>query len=159
MKRRLALLFSTACYIGFIPGAPGTYGSLAASAILFLLISTGHQVLPDLHLSAVGLISILGVVSAAETSRALGHEDPSIVVIDEVAGQLLTYLFVPLNRMNLFLGFLLFRLFDIWKPGPIRKLEKLKNGVGIMADDLAAGICANVVLQAIHWVTARYLHW
>jgi phosphatidylglycerophosphatase A len=156
MKRQLALLFSTALYIGFIPGAPGTYGSLATVAVLFLIFKTGHQLLPDLHLSAVGLISILGVISAAETSRARGDEDPSIVVIDEVAGQLLTYLFLPLSLTNLLLGFFLFRLFDIWKPAPIRKLEYLKNGVGIMADDLVAGIYANVALQAILWLSNRF---
>jgi phosphatidylglycerophosphatase A len=159
MKTRLALLFSTALYIGFIPGAPGTYGSLATTAVLFFLLKTGHQILPDLHLSAVGMISILGIVSAAETSRVRKDEDPSIVVIDEVAGQLLTYLFVPLTVVNLVIGFLLFRLFDIWKPQPVRKLESLKNGVGIMADDLAAGIYANVLLQAISWLATRHFHW
>jgi len=159
MKRQLALLFSTAFYVGFIPGAPGTYGSLAAVAILYLISKTGHPLLPDLHISAVGLISILGVISAAETSRARDEEDPSIVVIDEVAGQLLTYLFLPLSLTNLLLGFFLFRLFDIWKPAPIRKLEDLKNGVGIMADDLVAGIYANIALQAIHWFSNRFHTW
>jgi phosphatidylglycerophosphatase A len=159
MKKQLALLFSTAFYIGFIPGAPGTYGSLATVAVLFFFLRTGHQILPDLHLSAVGVISVLGIVSAAETSRNRGDEDPSIVVIDEVAGQLVTFLFLPLTLANLAAGFLLFRLFDIWKPAPIRKLESLKNGVGIMADDLAAGIYANVMLQIIHWVSPRFPHW
>lgn len=76
------------------------------------------------------------------------------MVIDEVAGQLTALLFLPINFFNLVAGTLLFRLFDIWKPYPVRKLEALENGVGIMADDLLAGIYANVVLHLTNW----YLH-
>jgi phosphatidylglycerophosphatase A len=75
-------------------------------------------------------------------------------VIDEVAGQLLTFLFLPVNLLNLVLGTALFRIFDIWKPFPIRKLEPLGNGVGIMADDLMAGIYANLILQIIGWAAS-----
>ena len=72
------------------------------------------------------------------------------MVIDEVAGQLLTFLFLPVNPFNLISGFVLFRIFDIWKPYPIRKLESLKHGVGIMADDLLAGVYGNLILQLIN---------
>ncbi|MGD0102312.1 MAG: phosphatidylglycerophosphatase A, partial [Acidobacteriota bacterium] len=81
-----------------------------------------------------------------------GQEDPSFVVIDEVAGQLLTLLFLPVNWLNLVLGFLAFRTFDIWKPFPIRKLESLGEGVGIMADDLLAGVYGNVLLQFLNFL-------
>ena len=72
------------------------------------------------------------------------------MVIDEVVGQLLTLLFLPVNPLNLILGTVLFRVFDIWKPYPIRKLEHLRGGVGIMADDLMAGVYGNLVLQIIN---------
>jgi len=156
MKKRLALLISTAFYIGLIPGAPGSYASLATVVVYYWIYRTFHTIIPDLHLSAICLISAIGVFAAAETSRNLGDPDPRAVVIDEVAGQLLTFLFLPVTAINLVLGFLFFRVFDIWKPQPIRKMEDLPGGVGIIADDLMAGIYANVLLQLGNWVAHRY---
>ena len=92
-------------------------------------------------------MTIIGVLVSGEISRLRGHEDPSEIVIDEVAGQLLAYFLVPVSVVNLTAGFFLFRLFDIWKPFPARQAEDLKHGVGIMADDLIAGLYANIVLQ------------
>lgn len=149
MKHRLCLTFATVFYIGFLPGAPGTYAA-AVTAAVFFAISYFGGVVPALHLSAVGLITLAGVLASHEISAAAGEEDPSFIVIDEVAGQLLTYLFVPMTILNLVLGFLFFRLFDIWKPFPIRKLEPLPEGVGIMADDLLAGIYGSIVLFAFN---------
>lgn len=148
--KRAALLLATGCYAGMIPGAPGTYASLLCTLAFFLVFSLRHRIEPALHLSAVCLIAALGALAAAEVSRQRAEEDPHIVVIDEIAGQLTAFLFLPVTPFNLAAGFLLFRLFDIWKPFPIRRLEGLKNGVGIMADDLVAGIYADAVLQAIH---------
>ncbi|MDM7996649.1 MAG: phosphatidylglycerophosphatase A [Acidobacteriota bacterium] len=150
MRQRISILLASAFHIGFIPGAPGTYASIATTLGFYLVFLVSWRILPSLHLSAVCLITILGVLTAADASRHAGNEDPSFVVIDEVAGQLLTFLFLPVTALNLILGTLVFRLFDIWKPYPIRKLEPLKNGVGIMADDLLAGIYANLVLQLVH---------
>lgn len=150
MSQRISVLIASAFYIGFIPGAPGTYASLATTLGFYLVFLVSWRILPSLHLSAVCLITVLGVLTAADSSRRTGEEDPSFVVIDEVAGQLLTFLFLPVTALNLILGTLVFRLLDIWKPYPIRKLEPLKNGVGIMADDLLAGIYANLVLQLVH---------
>lgn len=150
MKHRLALAFASACYIGFIPGAPGTYASIATTLAYFLLYSYGHWNSSALHLSTICLISLAGVLASSVVSKKTGIEDPSFVVIDEVAGQLLTFLFLPFNAMNLVLGTLAFRVFDIWKPYPIRKLESLENGVGVMADDLLAGIYGNLVLQILN---------
>ena len=155
MKKHVSLLVSSAFYIGLIPGAPGTYASLATAAVYYWICRTFHPLIPDLHLSAVCLISVIGVFASAETSRNRGDPDPSIVVIDEVAGQLLTYVFLPVGAINVVLGFLLFRAFDIWKPPPIRRMERLPGGVGIMADDLLAGIYANVLLQLCNWPAHR----
>lgn len=155
MKERLSVLLGTAFYIGYIPGAPGTYASIATTLAYHGVYRYGGRILPELHLSVLGAVTVLGVLVATQVSRYRGEEDPSVVVIDEVAGQLLTFLFLPVHFWNLLLGTLFFRVFDVWKPFPVRQLERLEGGVGIMADDLMAGIYANLLLH----VTDRLLHW
>ena len=150
MKDRLCLTFASFFYIGYIPGAPGTYASLATTILFFLFDRFRGGVVPVLHLSAVGIISLAGILASAAITRKTGQEDPSFIVIDEVAGQLLTFLFLPVNLLNLALGFVAFRAFDMWKPFPIRKLESLEEGVGVMADDLLAGVYGNVLLHLIN---------
>jgi phosphatidylglycerophosphatase A len=154
MKDRISLLLATGLGVGMIPGAPGTYASLVTTFVFYLVYRISFRIVPELHLSAVCIITAAGVILSARASRILGKEDPSVVVIDEVAGQLLTFLFLPVTAFHLISGTVLFRLFDIWKPFPLRKLESLRNGVGIMADDLAAGIYANLLLQAAN----RFIH-
>ncbi len=154
MRDRISLLLASGFGIGMIPGAPGTYASLITTLIFYLVYRVSFRILPELHLSAVCLITAAGVLFSARASRMLGKDDPNVVVIDEVAGQLLTFLFLPVSAFHLVAGTVLFRLFDIWKPFPLRKLESLRNGVGIMADDLAAGIYANLVLQ----IADRFIH-
>lgn len=155
MKARISLFLASAGYIGLIPGAPGTYASVATTLAFFFVYKIRQRILPELHLSVLSVVTLIGVLVANEVSKASGSDDPSVVVIDEVAGQLLTFLFVPVHFWNLAIGTVLFRIFDIWKPFPIRNLESLKNGVGIMADDIAAGIYANLLLHIIN----RLLHW
>jgi len=150
MKNRLCLAYASGIYIGFIPGAPGTYASFATTVLYFVVYLLGGRILPALHLSAVCLITLAGVLASAQISRRTGQEDPSFIVIDEVAGQLLTFLFLPVNFLNLAAGFVAFRVFDMWKPFPIRKMEDFENGVGVMADDLLAGVFANVLLQLLN---------
>ena len=152
MRQRVSMTVASMFRIGFIPGAPGTYASIATTLIFFLIYHASHHIVPALHLSAVCLVSIVGVITANDASRSSGIEDPSFVVIDEAAGQLLAFLFLPVSAFNLIAGTVAFRLFDIWKPYPIRKLESLGNGVGIMADDLLAGVYANLVLQIFNLV-------
>jgi phosphatidylglycerophosphatase A len=152
MKDRLCMIYASGCYIGFIPGAPGTYASFATTILYFSIYHINGRILPALHLSAVCLITLAGVLASAEISRRTGREDPSFIVIDEVAGQLLTFLFLPVNSMNLLLGFVAFRVFDMWKPFPIRKLESFEGGVGVMADDLLAGIYGNAVLHLLNLI-------
>lgn len=149
MKNYLCMTIATAFGIGHIPGAPGTYASLATVVVFSAFWLTG-RFLPALHLSTVCLISLAGILSSGAISRSTGEEDPQFIVIDEVAGQLLTFLFLPISVVNLVLGFIVFRVFDMWKPFPIRKLEPLEGGVGVMADDLAAGVYANALMQLLN---------
>jgi phosphatidylglycerophosphatase A len=155
MKKRLSLILSSVFYIGFIPGAPGTYASIATTIAFFAIYCMTHRISPALHFMSLCIISLIGVWVSTETSRNTGIEDPSFVVIDEVAGQLLTFLFLPVTVWNLFLGLVAFRIFDMWKPFPIRKLESLPGGIGIMADDLLAGVYGNLVLQLFNLFLLR----
>jgi phosphatidylglycerophosphatase A len=148
VKRRIPLLLASGFYIGLIPGAPGSYASAATTIVFYLVHRSFGRIDPALHLSVLCAVTLVGVLSAAAVARAKGDDDPGIVVIDEIAGQLLTFLFVPVTVLTLVLGTAFFRLFDIFKPYPIRKLEHLPGGVGIMADDLLAGVYANLLLQA-----------
>lgn len=104
------------------------------------------------HLLIIIVISLTGTWAATRAEKLLGRKDPGAVVIDEVAGQLITFLFVPPGKWLwiIVVGFLAFRLFDIWKPYPIRRLESLGGGLGIMADDVLAGIYAAMLLSFVN---------
>lgn len=139
----LALAIST-WGVGFLPLMPGTFGSLVGIGVFLLLGS--------LVLQLVGIVVITwaGIWAASRTERILRLKDPGKVVVDEVAGQMIALL--PLSfmattgRIGIILSFILFRLFDIFKPYPARRFERLRSGLGIMADDLVAGIYAALVL-------------
>lgn len=142
----IATFFGT----GRLKPGPGTWGSAAAvlgwAAVCHFL---------PLHLRTVaalalaGLALVLGIPAATRVSRAWGSKDPQTVVIDEVVGQLIALIGVPLAWKSFLAGFILFRAFDIVKPPPVRQLERLPEGTGIVLDDVAAGICALVVMQLI----------
>lgn len=139
---RLAVALATAG-VGFARFAPGTWGA-AIGVGLYLLVRTA----PPLTLAAlVVAVSLVGVWAAGATARHLQREDPGAVVIDEIAGQLLTFVATGASGWGVALGFGLFRVFDITKPWPVRQCETLHGGVGIMADDLMAGLYANLALQ------------
>jgi phosphatidylglycerophosphatase A len=136
---------------GLLKPGPGTWGSAAA---LLLWIATA-QILHPKHLSLITLFAaiiavIIGIPAATIVARESGGKDPSQVVIDEVAGQLIPLILCPPDWPHAILAFLLFRLFDIFKPWPIRSLEKLPEGTGIMLDDVAAGLFALAALQLFH---------
>jgi phosphatidylglycerophosphatase A len=127
---------------GLSPLAPGTVGSAAAIAIAYFLPW------PPYAFALMALaITPIGIWAAGETARQMDREDPGLVVIDEVAGQWLTLAGASaLNWKSFLAAFLFFRLFDIWKPFPVNRLEALPGGLGIMADDLAAGVYAALVI-------------
>jgi len=129
---------------GRLPKAPGTWGSLAA--IVPLVFLNTHSVI-----YAIITVAIFGVGVWASTVvvKSTQTKDPGFVVIDEVCGMFVTFLWIELNVMSVIIGFALFRLFDIFKPYPIKRLEQFPEGYGIMLDDVMAGIYANVLLRAV----------
>ena len=159
-KPRVSLTIATAFGLGYLPKAPGTFGSLAGVALTVfywsLLVPYGatdvylHDhyfvIAPQgIAILIVLFVSGIGVVVADRAANYLGQKDPQIVVVDEVSGQLISYLGIGARMPNwkyLLLGFILFRVFDIWKPFPARQAESLPGGLGIMADDWIAGIYA-----------------
>ena len=130
--------------IGYIPKLPGTAASLAGAGVCWLLRSS-----PAAQVIGCAVAAGLGLWSAGPTARAIGQKDPSVIVIDEVAGMMLTLALLPAGWRTYLAGFLLFRLLDIWKPGPIRRLEQLPGSLGIMADDPAAGAAANLIIRLL----------
>ena len=155
MRQRLSLLFASGLFVGFIPGAPGTYASILTSLVVYLAAPPALRIPPALHASVLAFVTALGAMAAERVCRSRGGSDPSYVVVDEILGQLAAFLFVPITPASLVLGTLLFRILDIWKPFGIRRLEKLPHGVGILADDLAAGILACVALHATNLLLFR----
>lgn len=134
---------------GYCPVAPGTAGSLGA-LLLYLPLRPFFAANPLLFGAAIAGLTAAGVLAAGVTARAERKEDPSLVVIDEAAGQWLALLLLPvISWQTLLLSFLVFRAFDIWKPFPAAQAEHLPGGVGIMADDLVAGAYANLILQGL----------
>jgi phosphatidylglycerophosphatase A len=156
-KPRLALAIATSLGLGYLPKAPGTWGSLAgiliyALTLHFFPLSAALRTLAVTAAVAVAL-GAGGVWAADRAANFAQRKDPQFVVIDEVSGQHLTYALAlaPLNWKYLLLGFILFRAFDIWKPFPARQAESLPGGLGIMADDWAAGLYAALGL----WLARR----
>jgi phosphatidylglycerophosphatase A len=147
---RWATLLATFFGVGLLRPGPGTWGS-AATVVLWWLVA--HGVAPSWQPALATLLAALavavGIPAATQVSRATGLKDPQFVVIDEVAGQLITLIAAPVAWQSLLLGFILFRGFDIVKPPPVRQLEHLSEGYGIVLDDVAAGLYALMAMQVV----------
>lgn len=139
-SRLIATFFGS----GYVPKISGTAGTFAALPLYLLL----RKMPLRWYLVSIGGLSLLGA-SAATRMETVWGKDPSVVVIDEVVGILITLIKRPKGMKEIFLAFILFRFFDIIKPPPIRSLESLPGGVGIMADDMAAGALSALVLAGI----------
>ena len=143
-------ILGTVFGLGLLPRAPGTFGTLAGVAI-----AVGALHLPQPNLVIFGaalLVTLAGVPLASAAEASTGKKDPQSFVLDEVAGYLVAILGLPIAArpwLLLTAGFVLFRLFDIFKPPPIRKLERAPGGIGVVADDIMAGIYANIGLHVI----------
>ena len=145
MKRFLTKLLATFFFLGYSPFAPGTVGTLGGVVLFYLLSS--FSFLPYISF-LIGFI-IFSIWISGKASEVFGNSDPGQIVIDEVCGYLITMFLISPSLKNIILGFLLFRIFDIVKPPPIRRLEGLKGGFGIVSDDVMAGIYTNIILQLI----------
>ena len=143
---RLAIALCTGFGAGYSPVAPGTAGSAVGIVIAWLLWQTE---LPYGVAIAALVTAAIGFWAAERGAIHFADKDPGPVVIDEIAGQLLTLALLPHSWQLLVISFFLFRLLDIWKPFPARQLEKLRGGVGIMVDDLAVAVYGNLLLQAL----------
>lgn len=134
---------ATLGFIGYLPIAPGTFGSLVAM-VFFAILKPPLSV----HIFLIIAITVVGTIASHKTEKLLNEKDSRHIVIDEFAGYALSILFLPATLPYLIAAFLLFRLFDILKPPPIRWIEAtISGGFGIVADDLMAGIYTNVLLQ------------
>jgi phosphatidylglycerophosphatase A len=166
----VAALLATGLGAGLSPVAPGTAGSVVGLALSWLLASSLVAAHASILQAVLGLmmsglaVGLLGVAVSGPVCRALQAEDPGCIVIDEVSGQLFACAAVPLlalesSRLEAgawIASFLLFRFFDVVKPGPIRQLQELPGGWGVVADDVAGGIAAAVSLAALGWLAARF---
>jgi phosphatidylglycerophosphatase A len=146
-RTRAGLVVATALGAGYAPIAPGTFGS-AVGLLLWLALPNIHW----LQLVAILVVAVVGAWSGSVAEEHFDRRDPGQVVVDEVAGMMVTLAFNPVNGFAWFAAaFVLFRAADIIKPFPVNQLERLPGGLGIMADDLAAGIYANLALRAALW--------
>ena len=145
MRQALAKILGSAFGLGYAPFAPGTVGS-AGAALAYFFIPALHN--PLVLMPLILATTALGVWASSVMEEEYG-EDPSQAVIDEVAGQWLALAFLPATPFVVLQGFIFFRLFDILKPGPVDSLQNLPGGWGIMADDVLAGIFANVTLRVV----------
>jgi phosphatidylglycerophosphatase A len=147
--RRLILFCATGCGSGYAPVAPGTAGTAVGIVIFFLLSPLSLA----LYLLTTAAFSFAAIWCAHEAALLLQMKDPPPVVIDEIAGYLVTMASFPCTEQYVAAGFVLFRLFDIVKPFPARWIDrKVGGGYGIVLDDIAAGIYANIVLQIVRAV-------
>lgn len=143
LKNIIIYMTGTGLGSGYAPLAPGTAGSLVGVLIYYLL-----PLDPGAWLLIAVVVSLTGIPVASYIEKDKGT-DPGLVVIDEVCGQWIALLFLPRMWVVFILAFILFRFFDIWKPYPISRSQNLKGGLGIMADDILAGILANILIQLV----------
>ena len=139
-----SLAIATVFGIGYVPVAPGTFGSAAGLALWMLLPASAA-----VQGATIVALFVMGSIAGNVAERHFGRTDPRYVVIDEVMGMLITLFLIPVSLAQAVLGFLIFRAADVIKPYPADRLERLHGGVGVMADDAMAAIYANVALRAI----------
>jgi phosphatidylglycerophosphatase A len=146
IRKELITALATGIYAGYIPFASGTFGTVVGVPFCYVLSLFD----PVVGLVYVAAFCTCAIWLAGEAEKIFGSKDSGLIVVDEMAGMLVTMYLIPWNFTNLALGFLLFRIADIVKPYPIRRLETaLPGGFGVVGDDLLAGVYANMVLRAI----------
>ncbi len=148
-KEKVVMFIATGCFIGKIPFAPGTFGSLAGILLCFILSKTSEPV----AIFCIILFIIFSIWIAGDAEKILKIKDPGSIVIDEIAGMAVTLIGLPFNFFYVATGFIIFRVLDITKPFPIRYIEKrISGGAGVVLDDVAAGIFGNIILRIIFFL-------
>ncbi len=151
---RVAVFLATVAYCGYFPIAPGTVGSAAGLVVYALVWWTGS---PLLEVGLILGLFALGVWAGTVAERYFGGIDPGPIVLDEVVGMLITLAFIPVGWSGALAGFVLFRIFDVIKPFPAGRFERLHGGLGVMADDAMAAVYANVSLRLTIWMLPGWM--
>jgi phosphatidylglycerophosphatase A len=144
--RRLGVFIATCAHVGYAPVAPGTFGSAVGLVVYYLV---RRQTSTAVELGTIALILVVGLWSATEAEHHFGGIDPGPVVIDEVIGMLITLALHPVNVVGAIIGFLIFRVLDVVKPWPARRLELLPGGFGVVLDDVMAGVYGNLLMWGL----------
>jgi phosphatidylglycerophosphatase A len=153
LKDEAVVFLATGFYVGNIPFAPGTLGSLLGLPLCFFLSAIRLQ--PAMVLALIFIIFATWIAHVAE--KVLKRKDPGCIVIDEIAGMVVALIGLPFNLTTVVCGFIIFRVLDILKPFPIKILDKnISGGIGIVADDVVAGILTNLILRVIIAVLYSY---
>ncbi len=149
--RKFLKLLATFFNVGLLKPAPGTWGTVAAIPVVALLALAG----PLIYMAVTVLFTPVAILAADIYEKDKGGHDHSEIVVDEVLGFMITMVWIPITWQSLLIGFALFRLLDIWKPFPIGYLDKkIQGGLGVVVDDMAAGIIASLVMQYLYTHTA-----
>ena len=142
------MFVATCGYLGYVPVAPGTFGSAAGLLVFAVVRATGST---GVELATIAVLFAIGIWSGTVAEHQFGGIDPAPVVMDEVVGMLITLALLPVNVTGAIVGFLIFRVFDVIKPWPSAGFEKLPGGLGVMADDGMAAIYGNLVMRGLIW--------
>lgn len=151
---RLAVFVATVAYCGYFPIAPGTVGS-AAGLVVYLLVWWAQS--PVVEVGLIVALFAAGVWAGTTAERYFGGIDPGPIVIDEVVGMLMTLAFIPVGWSGAIAGFVLFRIYDVVKPYPAGRFERLHGGLGVMADDAMAAVYANISLRIVMWLVPGWI--
>lgn len=151
---RIILFIATGFYTGYLPKAPGTWGSLAALPLHFLLI----QLSPQLYFLSLFVLFVIAVTTAGMAEKIIDRKDPGIIVIDEIIGMLVALIGAPSTPLAWAAAFLLFRFFDISKPFPVSWIDRrINGGLGIVMDDIFAGLYSLLMLHILLYAINTFL--
>ena len=151
---RVGLFIATCGYLGYVPVAPGTFGSAAGLVVFYAVRSTGSI---GVELAAIIVLFTVGIWSTTVAEHHFGDVDPPPVVVDEVVGMVMTLAFLPVSAAGAIVGFFIFRVLDVMKPWPSARFERFPGGLGVMADDGMAALYGNLAMRGLIAVTPGWL--
>ena len=150
ISERAVIFLATGFFVGTVPFAPGTFGSIIGLPLVFLL----SRINLLLSVACILLFILFAIGIASATEKILNQKDPAKIVIDEIAGIMVAFTGLPFNLKTVIAGFVIFRVFDILKPFPIRSLERrVSGGSGVVLDDVLAGVYTNLILRLAFYIT------